>query len=194
MKTTMTMTPILCLLDFTKSFLVETDASGHAMGSILTGSNLPLAYFSKVFPPSLQVASTYVKELTAIIEAVKKWWKYLFGKHFTIITDHDNLTLLLLQMVQTLAQQKFICNLMGYKLMIVCQKGKDNTIPNALSRHDETIFSLISSPIFYILQWIKIARDGDIFYKEVWSFILVAQHPSLDFLFIKISLFMTIGS
>lgn len=32
---------------------VESDASGHAMGVVLTQLDILLAYFSKVFPPSL---------------------------------------------------------------------------------------------------------------------------------------------
>lgn len=103
-------------------------------------------YFSKSFPTTLQVASTYTKELVAIVETLKKWHHYLFGEHFTIVTAYDNLKHLMSQTVHTPYQWKFIRNLMGYKYYIVYCKGKDNVIDDALLRKEDSSPLAVSSP------------------------------------------------
>lgn len=65
-------TLILSLSDFTIPFVVQTDASGQAMGVVLLQGDRPIAYFSKIFCPRLSKASTYIRELHAITSAVKR--------------------------------------------------------------------------------------------------------------------------
>ncbi|GKA59775.1 ty3-gypsy retrotransposon protein [Tanacetum coccineum] len=64
-------TPVLTLPDFSKAFIIQTDASGSGIGAILSQGGHPIAYFSKQMSPRLQQASTYVREMFAITEAVK---------------------------------------------------------------------------------------------------------------------------
>lgn len=54
----------------------------------------------------MQRASTYHREMFAIIEVVSKWRQYLLGRRFTIITDQQSLKSLTNQTIQTLKQQK----------------------------------------------------------------------------------------
>lgn len=51
LKSAMTNTLVLALPNFSEPFLVETDASGTAMGAVLTQRGHPLAFFSKNFNP-----------------------------------------------------------------------------------------------------------------------------------------------
>ncbi|MCI07349.1 hypothetical protein A2U01_0028415, partial [Trifolium medium] len=69
LKHAMTHAPILVSPDFTIPFILETDASGVAMGAVLMQNNHPIAFFSKPFCPRLLRASTYVRELHAITSA-----------------------------------------------------------------------------------------------------------------------------
>lgn len=100
LKAAMTTLVTLTLPNFTKPFEVTTDASAIAIGVVLSREDKPIAFFNKCFCPCMQVASTYVRELSAITEAVKKWHQYLIGCKFLIFTDQHSLKHLLSQVVQ----------------------------------------------------------------------------------------------
>jgi len=158
LKEMLTSTPVLRLPDFSLTFTVETDASGTGMGAVLTQRGHPIAYFSKVFPPKLMGASTYVRELFAITAAVKKWRQYLLGRRFHILTDHRSLKELLTQVIQTPEQQMYLARLMGYDYTIMYRSGSSNKVADALSRLPEsssTTFMLLSVPCFTFLQELR---------------------------------------
>ncbi|XP_028220447.1 uncharacterized protein LOC114402121 [Glycine soja] len=158
LKQMLTSFPVLRLPDFNLPFTVETDALGTGMGAVLSQQGHPVAYFSKMFPPKLLQASTYVRELFAITAAVKRWRQYLLGRSFTILTDHRSLKELLTQVIQTPEQQKYLARLMGYDYNIQYRFGSSNVVADALSRVSEPtpeLFLLLSVPCFTFLQELK---------------------------------------
>jgi len=72
LKAALTSAPVLALLDFTKSFTIETDASAVGMGAVLMQNNHPVAYLSKALGVKAQTLSTYEKECLALIMDVTK--------------------------------------------------------------------------------------------------------------------------
>lgn len=62
---------MLALLDFSKPFYVETDASGTGIGAVLTQDGHPLAFLSKSLCPRSQGLSMYEKEYLAILLALE---------------------------------------------------------------------------------------------------------------------------
>ncbi|XP_042008927.1 uncharacterized protein LOC121757445 [Salvia splendens] len=138
LKEAMTKAPVLRLPDFGKLFCVETDASDSGIGAVLLQDDHPVAFYSKKLGPRRRVASTYHKELYAIVEAVQKWRQYLLGREFVIRSDQKSLKELLQQVVQTPDQQLYVRKLMGYKFTIEYKKGTMNRVADALSRREET--------------------------------------------------------
>ncbi|GJW78613.1 ty3-gypsy retrotransposon protein [Tanacetum coccineum] len=136
----------LALPNFTKPFDVTTDASGKAIGAVLSQENKPIAFFSKKLCSTMQDQSTYTKEFYAVTEAVKKWRQYLLGHRFRIYTDHHSLKHILTQTIQTPDQQKWVTKLMGYDFEVLYKPGKENTVADALSRVDIPSMLAISYP------------------------------------------------
>lgn len=113
LKSAMSSTPVMVLSDFTKEFIVETDAIHSDIGAVLMQEGRPISYFSKVLAPKHRGKSIYEKEYLALLNAVDKWRHYLQFKHFVIRTDHHSLKYLMEQKVTSAFQQKGLTKLLG---------------------------------------------------------------------------------
>ena len=97
LKEKITSQPVLALPKREGKFRVETDASGHAIGGVLSqeqeGKWKPIAFLSRMMQPAEWNYEIYDKELLAIVEALSKWRQYLLdaAETFEIWTDHKNL-------------------------------------------------------------------------------------------------------
>ncbi|XP_026419827.1 uncharacterized protein LOC113315791 [Papaver somniferum] len=108
----MTTTPVLSLPDFSKPFVLETDACAIGIGAVLMQEGGPIALFSKPLGPRAMSLSTYEKELMAVGSTVTKWIHYLQGRHFTIKTDHESIKYFLEQKITTGIQKKWLMKLL----------------------------------------------------------------------------------
>ena len=85
--------PVLLCPDFTKPFVLQTDASGYGLGAVLSQSDAenavkPVVFISrKLLPRELHYA-TIEKECLAIKWALETLQYYLLGRTFTLVTDH----------------------------------------------------------------------------------------------------------
>jgi hypothetical protein len=70
-------TPVLALPDFSKPFVLETDACNTGVGAVLMQQQHPVAYMSKALSSRNQTLSAYEKEFLAILMVVDKWRPYL---------------------------------------------------------------------------------------------------------------------
>jgi hypothetical protein len=126
--------PVLALPDFSKTFVLETDACDYGLGAVLSQECRPIAYFSKALSPKHMGLSIYEKEYLAILMAVEKWRHYLEQEQFIIQTDHESLKFLLDQKIHTTIQKKGLTKLLGLCYTILYRKGKENIVADALSR------------------------------------------------------------
>ena len=122
-------------------YTVHTDASGFAIGAALMqdhGSGLqPIAFISHKMIPAEQRYATHEQELLAIVSALRQWRHFLYGRRFTIITDHHSLTHFQKQQNLSLRQARWSEFLQNYEFDIVYKPGSSNVVADALSRrHD----------------------------------------------------------
>ncbi|KAL2248441.1 UNVERIFIED_CONTAM: Retrovirus-related Pol polyprotein from transposon 17.6 [Sesamum indicum] len=113
LKRVMTTAPVLSMPDFSKPFIVETDASGKGIGAVLMQEGKPIAYLSKALAARNLGLSTYENEFLALLLAVTKWKHYLLGNHSIIKTDQRSLKHILDQRVDSMLQQKWVTKLLG---------------------------------------------------------------------------------
>ena len=88
--------PILAFSDFKEKFVLYTDASYSAIGAVLSqiqeGKERIIAYWSRQLQKAERNYSTTKTEAFAAVAAIKEFYPYLYGFHFTLVTDHNPLT------------------------------------------------------------------------------------------------------
>lgn len=93
LKERLTTAPVLAHLDYTKPFIVHTDASTTGLGVVLGQKDAeakehPIVYLSRTLSPAEKNYSSTQMGCLAIIWALRKLHPYLDGSTFEIITDH----------------------------------------------------------------------------------------------------------
>jgi len=138
LKKLLTEEPLLQYPDFTKPFVLTTDASNEALGAILSqgpiGLDLPIAYASRTLNSAEKRYSVTEKELLAIVWGCKYYRQYLFGRKFTIVTDHKPLTWVFNVKDPSSRLLRWRLKLEEYDYQIIYKPGTKNTNADALSR------------------------------------------------------------
>jgi hypothetical protein len=178
LKEVMCKAPVLTTPDFTKTFIVECDASGNGIGVFLMQEGRPLAFESRPLKGKDLHKPIYEKEMMAILHALKKWNPYLIGRHFKVKTDHDSLKYFLEQRLSLEEQQKWVTKILGYDFEIVYKKGKQNVVVDALSRKDEDVEAFLCAISIIQPDWIIEARDEWKNDEKVWTLIQRLQQDS----------------
>lgn len=70
LKQALSSSPVLALPDFSKPFIVETDASNKGIGAVLMQEHPPISFISRTLGPRHQSLSVYEKELMVVVFAV----------------------------------------------------------------------------------------------------------------------------
>jgi len=137
--------PVLLLPDFTRPFVIHTDASDFATGAVLSqdqGSGLqPIAFLSHTLNSAERKYATYDKEMLAIVRAVKTWRHLIFGLPTTVYSDHKALAAFYNQRSLSNRQARYMMELaeFGEHLDIKYLAGHHNSVADALSRRSDLL-------------------------------------------------------
>ena len=125
--------------DWSKPFILHTDWSKSGVGATLSqvdddGVEYAIAYASRTNSPAEQSFCSYEGEVSAVHYAVQRFRYYLWGRRFKLITDCKAM-----QWLRTTAKlrsklARWSLLLAEYDFEIVHRAGKDNVVPDLLSR------------------------------------------------------------
>jgi transposase InsO family protein len=94
-KTLLSSSPVLAHFDEKKQLVLECDASQYGIGAVIChridGVDMPIAFASRSLHDAESRYSQLEKEALAIVFGVKKFHAFLYGRRFTLISDHKPL-------------------------------------------------------------------------------------------------------
>jgi hypothetical protein len=127
--------------DETAPLRLYTDASSYGIGAYLCQivtkpdgkqQEQPLAFISKTLSDQEKRWSVYEKEAYAIYYSIKKFDHFLRGNHFTLFTDHRNLTFLNKPPSDKVMRWRLAVQEFGFNVAYI--KGELNNIADSMSR------------------------------------------------------------
>jgi len=141
LKEKMVTTPILVFPDWNKPFHVHVDASGIALGIVLTqpgegGIDHPIAYSSRKLSTTEKNYITIEREGLAMVYALQKFRHYLLGAPFKMFTNHSTLKYLVNKPVLGGRIYRWLLLFQEYDFEIIVKPGRLNAEPDHLSRID----------------------------------------------------------
>ena len=130
--------PILAFPDFSKEFILFTDASNFGIGAVLSqiqnDEEVVIAYYSKHLNEREVKFSTIEKEAFAVVEAIKRFRQYLQDEPFVIISDHRPLQWLQSLKDETGRLGRWAIRLANVKYTIRYRPGRVHENADCLSR------------------------------------------------------------
>ena len=136
--------PVLAHYDPKLPLRLAGDASNYGIGAVIShvypdGSERPVAYASRTLSKSECNYAQLEKEALSLVFGVKKFHKFLYGREFTLYTDHKPLTSILGQKreIPPLAAarlQRWALILAAYQYNIQYKPTKEHGNADGLSR------------------------------------------------------------
>ena len=131
---------VLAFADYTKDFLLETDASKEGLGAVLSQKQEDRQFHEVAY--GSQVLTTHEKnyhstklEFLALKWAVTEHFKeYLLYQPFLVKTDNNPLTYIMTTPNLDATGHQWVGALAKYDFQLDYQKGRDNAVADALSQ------------------------------------------------------------
>ena len=131
--------PVVAFPDFTRPFMVVTDASDVACGAVLiqcndNGGQSIVASCSHKFSSTERRWSTIEREAFGVVFACRKFNYFIEARHFTIRCDHKSLIYIDEKTYKNAKIKRWQEELSKYDFSIIHIKGEDNGVADWLSR------------------------------------------------------------
>ena len=132
--------PVLAYTDYTKPFVLHTDASTTGLGAVLyqkqeDGKERVIAYASHTLNKSEQNYDAHKLEFLALKWAITdRFHEYLYGATFDVYTDNNPLTYILSTAKLDAMGHRWVGSLGSYNFTLHYKPGKLNCNADALSR------------------------------------------------------------
>lgn len=173
MQNIVTSEPVLAIYDPNKPVIVQTDASKDGLGCVLIQENRPVAFASRTLSQSEQKWAQIEKELLAIVFACQRFHFFLYGREFTVESDHRPLEKLILRDIDDVTKrlQGMFMSLLTYsKINVVYKPGKEMLVADCLSRAQLSDISEVeglSGVIHSVTKSVCLTEDNYKFYQNV---------------------------
>lgn len=121
-----------------KVFILQTDASDRGLGAVLlqkdSDQKQPISYISRKLNKAEENYLTIERECLAIVWAIQKFHKYLYGREFILETDHQPLVYLNSSKLLNSRLMRWSLAWQPYRFRIVSIRGKENVGADFLGR------------------------------------------------------------
>lgn len=137
---------VLAYPDFKLPFILSVDASGVALGAVLSqlqdGVERPIGYASRQLNAAERNYSATEKEMLAAVWATKYFRCYLYGRKFCLVTDHSALRWLLNVKDPSSRLARWQQRLAEFEYEAVYKPGKKHYNADALSRYVQPVVAV----------------------------------------------------
>ncbi len=157
--------PVLKLPDFDKDFEIHSNASDFAIGGVLVQEGRPVTFESKKLSETERKWPTQEKEMWAVIRCFKTWGHYIGSKDVVVWTDNVTLKYFATQPKLSSKQVRWQNTLALFNVDIRHKPGKDNIMPNALSRKHQLKVVYVGE--IKLQKEVRLTTRRDEFAKEV---------------------------
>ena len=146
----LTLPPVLGFPDFSKSFILHTDASSQGLGAILyqeqEGKLRVIAYASRTLTESeknYHLHSGKLEFLALKWAVCERFRDYLIGSSCTVYTDNNPLTYVLSTAKLNATGHRWVAELADFHLVIKYRPGRENVDADSLSRMPVDVETMI---------------------------------------------------
>ena len=127
---------IIGFYDVAKPISIEVDASMKGLGACLVQEGKPIAFASKTLTTTQSHYSNIEREMLAVVYGVERFTSYLYGRSFTVVSDHKPLEMIARKALSSAPPrlQRMLLKIQGYDYSVMYRPGSQMVISDTLSR------------------------------------------------------------